>query len=310
MRVLFRFDRTQETVRIGGLTLGGQPGEFPTALIGSIFYDRHRIVKDIRTGEFDEKQALELIRSLEELSEKTGNPFMLDVVGSTPQALIRYIDFVADNCEVPFLVDSSVVDVRLSAIKHTVEVGLGDRSVYNSIDHYAKEDELSSINEIGVESAVVMAFNPRNLRPEGRLELLTGSEGKPGLLAKAGQAGVKNIIIDTAVLDVPSIALSARTVFLVKERLGLPCGCAPSNAMSTWKKCLEDFGEIGFRACRTYANAMPILMGADFTLFGPISYASDVFPVCALADALVAYSGRYLGTKIGIPDHPLRRIFG
>ncbi len=306
---MFRFDKPQETVRIGGLTLGGQPGEFPTVLIGSIFYDRHKIVEDMKTGKFDKEQALELIRSVEGLSEKTGNPFMLDVVGSTPQAMVRYVDFVAENCEAPFLVDSSIVGVRLSGIKHAVEVGLGDRSVYNSIDHYAKEEELSSLNEVGVESAVVMAFNPRDLRPEGRLKLLTGNEEKPGLLARVRQAGVKNIIVDTAVLDVPSIGLSARTIFLVKERLGLPCGCAPSNALSAWKKCSENFGEIGFKACRANANAMPILMGADFTLFGPIAYASEIFPVCALADALVAYTGQHFGTSIRAPDHPLRRIF-
>jgi len=306
---LFRFDRPQETVRIGDLVLGGQPGEFPTVLIGSIFYDRHKIVGDPKRGEFDEDQALELIASLEEVSEKTGNPFMLDAVGSTPEALEKYIDFVGDNCKAPFLVDSSSVDTRLSAIRHAIEVGLGNRSIYNSIDCYVREEELSSINDIGVECAVVMAFNPRDLRPEGRLELLTGGEGKPGLVEKARQAGVEKVIVDTAVLDAPSIGLSARTILLVKEHLGLPCGCAPSNAISTWKKCEVTYGEIGFKACRATANAIPILLGADFILFGPISYASEIFPVCALADALVAYTCRYLGTDILASNHPLRRIF-
>jgi tetrahydromethanopterin S-methyltransferase subunit H len=306
---LFRFEKAQEIVKIGDLTMGGQPGEFPTILIGSIFYDRHRIVEDPKRGKFDAEQALELIRRLEELSEKTGNPFMLDVVGNTPEALVRYIDFVAENCDVPFLVDSSSVQTRLQAMKHSIDVGLRHRSIYNSIDYHTNEEELSFITEVGVESAVIMAFNPRDLRPEGRLELLSGSGKNIGLIEKARKAGIEKLLVDTAVLDVPSIGLSARTILLMKESLGLPCGCAPSNAVSSWKRCKEDYGEVGFAACRASANAMPIFFGADYTLFGPIYYANEVFPVCAMADALVAYTSRYLGTNMGTQNHPLRRIF-
>jgi len=306
---LFRFDRAQTTIEIGGISLGGQPGEYPTVLIGSIFYDRHRIVKDPRSGEFDVDKALDLIRSIEEISKKTGNPFILDVVGSTPEAMERYLSFVVDNCQAPFLVDSSSVSVRLSAMKYLMESGLEDRSIYNSIDYSVEEDELSSINELGVDTAVVMAFNPRDLSPGGRLDLLLGRDDKPGLLDRVRQAGVKRIIIDAAVLDVPSIGVSARTILMVKRRLGLPCGCAPSNAVSMWKRCKTDYGDSGYRLCRASANASPILFGADFTLFGPIQYASEIFPVCAMTDAMVAYASRYLGTRSKQNSHPLRRIF-
>ncbi len=306
---MFRFERPQETIQIGGLTIGGQPGEFPTVLIGSIFYDRHRIVEDPRKGKFDAEQGLELIQQLEEISEKTGNPFMLDVVGNTPEALKKYIDFVAENCNVPFLVDSSSVHTRLQAMKYAIDIGLRGRSIYNSIDYHTDEEELSFVTEIGVESAVVMAFNPRDLRPEGRLELLTGSDENVGLVEKTRKAGIEKLLVDAAVLDLPSIGLSARTILLVKEHLGLPCGCAPSNAVSSWERCKEDYGEIVFKSCRASANAMPIYFGADYILFGPISYANEVFPVCAMADALVAYTSRHLGTNMQTPNHPLRRIF-
>jgi len=296
-------------VRIGDITLGGQPGEFPTVLIGSIFYDRHRIVKDPKKGKFEEAEALELIHSLEEVSDKTGNPFMLDVVGTTPEALKRFIEFVGDSCEAPFLVDSTSVTARVAAMEHAIEIGLEARSVYNSIDYATKEEELSSINEIGVKHAIVMAFNPKDLRPEGRLRLLVGNHQTPGLLEKTRKANVENILIDTAVLDVPSIGLAARSVPVLKEQLGLPCGCAPSNAVATWRRCRDDYGDMGLKACQASANAIPILFGSDFILFGPVSRASEVFPVCAMADAIVAYTCRYLGTEIQTPSHPLRRIF-
>jgi len=54
---LFRFEREQKVFDIGGIKVGGQAGEYPTVLIGSIFYDRHKIVSDETKGEFDKKQA-------------------------------------------------------------------------------------------------------------------------------------------------------------------------------------------------------------------------------------------------------------
>ena len=37
---------------IGDVRLGGRCGEIPTVLIGSIFYMKHKIVKDAQTGSF------------------------------------------------------------------------------------------------------------------------------------------------------------------------------------------------------------------------------------------------------------------
>jgi len=44
--ILFKFGRKQEVFDIGGVKIGGQPGELPTVLIGSIFHEGHKIVKD------------------------------------------------------------------------------------------------------------------------------------------------------------------------------------------------------------------------------------------------------------------------
>ena len=50
---MFKFEKEQKVFDIAGVIVGGQPGEYPTVLIGSIFYDRHKIVTDIMKGEFD-----------------------------------------------------------------------------------------------------------------------------------------------------------------------------------------------------------------------------------------------------------------
>jgi tetrahydromethanopterin S-methyltransferase subunit H len=55
--ILFKFERKQEIFDIGGIKVGGQPGELPTVLVGSIFHEGHKIVKDRFSGVFDKAEA-------------------------------------------------------------------------------------------------------------------------------------------------------------------------------------------------------------------------------------------------------------
>ena len=91
---MFKFSREQESIKIAGVDIGGQPGELPMVLIGSIFYEGHKIVRDSSKGLFDKDEAEVLIRRQEEMAEVTGNPHIVDVVGSSPEALIRYVDLI------------------------------------------------------------------------------------------------------------------------------------------------------------------------------------------------------------------------
>jgi tetrahydromethanopterin S-methyltransferase subunit H len=43
-------------------------------MVGSIFYFKHKILKDEKTGEFDRPAAEKVLREEEEISRKTGNP--------------------------------------------------------------------------------------------------------------------------------------------------------------------------------------------------------------------------------------------
>jgi len=78
---MFKFEREQSVFDIAGVKIGGQLGEYPTVLTGSIFYDKHKIVKDPFKGEYDKGVAEVLMKKQEELYDKTGNPFFVDIVG-------------------------------------------------------------------------------------------------------------------------------------------------------------------------------------------------------------------------------------
>ena len=302
---MFRFKTEQKVFQIGNVKIGGQPGEYPTVLMGSIFYSRHRIVKDPIKGEFDRKAAEDLLNKEEELSEETGIPRIVDVLGETSEALCKYIDFVADHADSPFLIDSSSPSVRIEALKHVEEVGLIDRAVYNPIDENIKEDEIEALRASKIKSAVILLFSTRYLMPKDRLKMLN-ADGK-NLIKIAEEAGIKNILIDPGVLDVPSISWTADIIYRVKEELGYPAGCAPANALYMWLR-KKKMSSPQFEACGANAITLPILMGADFIIYGPIRNASWVYPACAAIDAMIAYHARTLGITPKTKNHPLYKI--
>jgi len=298
-----RFEREQSIVKVGKVVLGGQPGELPTVLIGSIFYDRDPTVTDGSRGLFDKKRAEQLISRQEELSEKTKNPHMVDVVASTTGAMERYLDFVSGVTDAAILVDSSSRDVRLSGARHAAEVGLTDRVVYNSIEYHVNEGETTALREIGIKHAILLAYNPQNLWPSGRPAIL-----HERLLSAAERAGISSVLVDTAVLDVPSIGLAAEAVETVKRELGLPTGCAPLNAVLEWKK-VKALGPKAKDACSASAAAVIQMSGGDFILYGPITKSEIVFPACAMVDSVIAYEARLHGIKPRSNEHPLYTIF-
>jgi tetrahydromethanopterin S-methyltransferase subunit H len=300
-----KFKTKQRTFTINNINMGGQPGELPTVLIGSIFYEGHKIVKDASKGVFDKEEAERLMKLQDEMSEKTGNPCMVDIVGLNPEAMKRYIDFVASTTDAPILIDSSSWRVKTSALKHAAEVGLLDRVIYNSISYNVKSEEIAAIKETGLKAAVLLAHNPRNPLATGRIEALRGKEG---ILQIAKRAGIEKPLIDVGVLDVPSIGLAAEAIRLVKREFGLPAGGAPLNAVLEWRR-LRELSEYADKTCAASSAAVMQIAGANFLLYGPIAKSVDLFPTCAMVDAIIAYVMRRRGIKPKAKSHPLYKIF-
>ncbi len=292
-----------------GIKVGGQPGEYPTCIIPSIFYNKHKIVSDPIKGEFDKRQAEVLLNRLEELHDKTGNPFFVDVMGITTQALIRFLSFVSDYTEAPFLVDSASRQAKVGAFQHIYKVGLMDKAIYNSINYLVTNEDLRTLKALGVKSAVILAFYPRKPLEE-KEAILIGAVGQRGLLHAAEEADIKNILVDTAVLGIPSVSTAGKAIYSVKEKFGLPVGCAPANALANWGKTkMGEFGLIARQVCLGASVLFTQMMGANFVIQGPIEYSESVFPACAMADAIIAKEAEKIGTKVKDKTHPLYKIF-
>jgi len=299
---LLKFVKMQKIFKIGDVSVGGQPGELPTVLIGSLFHVGHKIVEDRISGIFDRRRAEHLINVQTEMSEKTGVPCMLDVVAENPKALTRYIDFVSEVTNVPFLINGPNKSIRIAAAKYAVEAGLEKRVVYNSINYTLVGEEIEAIGEIGLKAAVVQAFNPKKPWPEGMISMLKD------LLEGAYKAGIEKPLGFMPVLDVPSIGLGAQGIRLAKEEFGIPTGTAPVGVVGLWSK-VDELGRFAKRLCRVGASTLAQAMGADFIIYGSVAKARDIFPVCAMVDAIIAYNSRNFGIRPLTKNHPLYKIF-
>jgi tetrahydromethanopterin S-methyltransferase subunit H len=300
---MIKFPIEQKTYNIAGVEVGGQPGQRPTLLIGSIFFSGHKIVKDNLKGIFDKDKAKALLDADAEAHARTGNPRFIDVIGDTGPALINYLEFVALNTDAPMLVDSFSQKVRLEALRYFTGTEVAPRLVYNSIAEDYTEEELDTLLECGIKSSIIMAFSTAAPKPKQRIKLLTTN-----LLPAARQAGIENILVDPGVLDIASIGWTALAIREIKETMGFPCGCAPSNALFIWEK-LRALGQPAFEAAAASTFALTQTQGADFVHYGPIRNAPWVYQAVATVDAMIGYSGRISGVQIATESHPLYRIF-
>jgi tetrahydromethanopterin S-methyltransferase subunit H len=309
---MFKFRAPQKIFQIGKAKVGGQPGQLPTVLIGTIFYLGQRIVKDEKKGVFDKGEAEKLLNTQDEISDLTGNPCGVDIVATTVDSALKYIDFVSEVTDSIISFDAWLPKVRIAALKHIAEVGLADRTIYNSIMSTPppKENEIDAIRESKVKAAILLAYNVKDRTPRGVISLLRGTEEQKSLLEMAEEAGIEKPLVDTTLFTfIPSIGAGAKACFFVKEELGLPVGGSPGNATSVWNEAKE-WGTDVFKACWASAEVVPLVLGGDYLLYGPIGSASYVIPACAAIDAMVATSAIVdLGIKPLAKEHPLYKLF-
>ncbi len=300
-RGLLSFTAKQTTCEIGGVRVGGQPGVRPTVLIGSIFYHGQKIFIDEERDEFDPSEAEKRIRAQEEFSNRTGNPCMFDVVGSTPEALQRHLEFTASVTDLPLLIDGTTAEVRLAGLKYVAQSGLAGRAVYNSIQPSIGDEELAAIHEAGVESAIILTYYLQDFTAQGRVQAVRE------LVPRVQAAGVRNVIIDTCVMDLATLGQAYSAIFEVKDKFGLPAGGGVHNAVAMWRGLKTKMGEQAEKPCMAAAAAAAVAVGADFVLYGPIEDAAYVFPAVAMVDTALSQLSIEKGSRPE-RDHPRFRI--
>jgi len=305
---MYRFEKEQKIVEAGGIKLGGQPGECPTVLTASIFYIGQKIVKDKKEGISDKAQAEKLINRLDELSDMTTNPFIVDVVGTSVQSFQRYMEFVSKVTDAPIQIDAISPRLRMEAVKWAAEVGLAPRIINNSIYKGVKDKELDNLRDCGVKASIVLCDNPTEETVEGKLSALEAG------LPLAEKAGIDGILIDTA-MSAWGIGVGAglRAINVIKEKYGdiAAVGTGIGNVSDTLGWVKGNFSKPVKKATDAAQNAILPMIGADWIMFGPIEFAEYVFPAVAVVDTYILTATAALGTRPHEEGkHPLFKLVG
>ena len=299
---MFKFAVPQKVYEISGVKVGGNIGENPTIMIGSIFYKGDKTIEDEKTGAFDRRQAKERITKVEDISDRTGLPAMLDVVCTSAEVAEKYLPFAADATSMPILIDAVSDEAALKGLECADNLGIADRTILNSITPETKEPIYDKIKETGLESAILLTYSTRAIiSSEERVKLLET------MVPRAEAAGIKKILVDTVVMDIATLGLACKAIYNIKDRLGYPAGCGAHNAISSWKALKKKKDSLLTSACSSVADALPIAIGADFILYGPITAAHYAFPAVGLVDA--AYGQVLMEKRKRLdPTHPRFKI--
>ncbi|KYK30310.1 MAG: hypothetical protein AYK22_04190 [Thermoplasmatales archaeon SG8-52-3] len=299
---MFSFTKDQRIFEISGVKIGGQPGVYPTVLIGGLFFK----------GEPDFIKAENQIKDMLGLTKKLGNPSIPDFFIRKEQYIEKILNFIDKKIpkRQPFSIDIIEPDLKIKTLQLLDDKGLLQRTIYNSIHIGITNEERDALKNHTPNMAIIVAFNPKDKSPDGKIEILENGANliDNGLINLTKKLGVKKILVDTAAMapgDYSGAAIAAIPV--IKEEMGLPTGCAIHNVVEK-SKWLDDFKSIRKQVDASSNINIP-MFGGDFTIYGPINNSNTVFPMIAWQDILISeYVENYFGIS---PDdsHPRRKLF-
>ena len=300
----FRFNTEQKIYTIGKVMVGGQPGELPTFLIGSIFWLGQKMVQDANKGIFDAAEAEKMINTMQVQSDITGVPFGFDIVGTTELAFEKYIDFVSNHSDAPLVLDAMSPKARMAATDLVKKMGLVDRCIYDSIYKGVTDVELAKLKESEIESAIVLANDPQDSSLEGKMAVVAEA------LALADKAGITKPLIDTAIpAFAPDMGTAVRAIATMKEKYGHPVGLGSGNVVTTMGWIKANVAKEFRKGPVTSTNSIMQTAGANYLMFGPAELAEWVFPAAAVTDIYIASAAADLGTRPLQETHPIYKAF-
>jgi tetrahydromethanopterin S-methyltransferase subunit H len=301
---MLKFNTPQKVYEVGRVKVGGQPGELPTFLIGSIFWLGQKMVQDANKGLFDAKEAENLVNKMQTWSDVTGVPFAFDIVGTTEEAFSKYIPFVADHSAAPLMLDAMSPKTRMAASEMVNKLGLQDRCLYNSVYKGVTDVELAKLKESGIKTSIVLADNPKDNSLDGKMKVLDEA------LAMADRGGITQPLIDTAIpAFAPDMGTAVRAIHHIKEKFGHPTGLGTGNVVTTMGWVKANVPKEFRKGCTTATNAIMQTVGANWLMFGPVEQADWVFPAVAIVDTYVASAMSDLDIRPLDETHPIFKVF-
>lgn len=298
---MYAFTKEQQTFTISRISIGGQPGQYPTVLFGGLFF----------TEPPQKAKAKQQITKMLKLSEQTGNPTIPDFFIRQQDHIKKIVEIIQTSLpdEHPFSIDITDPTIKTQTLEILDQQNLLHRTIYNSIHIGITPHEQQALQHHTPAMAILVAFNPKDTSPDGKIEVLENGAHliEKGLLQLTKELGINNILIDTAALSPGENSGAAiAAIPIIKEEYGLPTGCAIHNVVekSRWLSHFTSAKKIVDAA----SNITIPLFGGDYAIFGPIENAEFVLPLIAWQDILISeYTENYFGVT-PIPSHPRRLL--
>ncbi|MFH0815274.1 MAG: hypothetical protein V1934_00440 [Methanobacteriota archaeon] len=306
---MFGFATEQKKFKVMGAVFGGQPGENPTILFGTVLFGK----KYLALGAPEKEEVRGFIAQQGEYAKLTGNPAVVDVFIDSMERVAERLELVASAWDGPFSLDVPESEVRIEALKHCAKTGLLDRAIYNSLNLGVTEDEIKTLAKHTPAAVICLAYNPKDFSTDGRLAMLKSGGGilDKGLVQTANDIGADNLLLDTGATPFEhSAAECLRAIPVFKHEFGRPVGCAIHNTVESWlwMKAWRKEHKAQYELCDAGSNLMPILMGASYCVYGPMRNAPMVFPAAAMADKFVSEGAEdYFGVAPA-EGHPRRKL--
>ncbi len=298
---MFSFTKKQKVFDISGIKIGGQPGKYPTTLFGGFFFK----------GTPDYTKAKKDLMDMYSFSKKTGNMAIPDFFIKKEEYIEDIVSFILKHVpsDKPVSVDIIEPDLKIKTLEILAEKKLLKKTIYNSVHIGITDEERKILKKHTPEMAIIVAFNPKDKSPDGKIEVLENGANllDTGLLSLTKELGIKKILVDTAAMAPgDNSGASIAAIPVIKEEYGLPTGCAIHNVVEKSKWIEEKgFSKLPVDAA---SNMNISIFGGDFAIYGPAKNSDLVFPMIAWQDILVAeYTENYFGIK-PVDFHPRRNL--
>ena len=204
---MFSFTKEQKVFKISGIKIGGQPGKHPTVLFGGLFFK----------GDSDYISAEKNLQKIFNISKKTANPVIPDFFIRKEEHIKNIINFIDTKLpkNVPFSIDIIEPSVKVKVLEYLNKKDLLSRTIYNSIHIGITDKELNALNKNTPEMAIILAFNPKDKSPDGKVEVLENGANliENGLLNIAKNLGIS--------VELVGINADLLNIKLIKCQMGL-----------------------------------------------------------------------------------------
>ncbi len=214
----------------GDIKLGRGNFDLQPLLIGTMFYQNQTIVDRKNPEIFDVQKAIKRIKNQMTLSKKYKVPNLVEISATTPDAMVKYLEFYLDNFEPPFVLGGNF-ESRVAGIEYLEEKGVKPyQYIYNTISNLKNKQEIDVFKKYKIKSAVVLILGSENMTSTQRFEYITAKNqpNNVNILDGLKNLGIEKIWVDGGIINLESLAHVLETQQLISTALKLPVGTAPN----------------------------------------------------------------------------------